>query len=296
MLMPALCFSQPYKQGDYVEVDGIPAVVIKATDEGSHGVMMTCPIIFKKEKQVQKLLKKKEIPQCLADKFLSGALPYCGKPEKLEKKVDKEKIVAFYKSLTLDGMENAKLYRQFCEENNIDMASYFPKQYVVAKMGNGWYIPGASDMPNFVGFLLKDMTNMILNGELPNDEIIDLENGFFRYKHQSTYRDYIKDFLKEHSFIIPLKLLTSTYVVSKKDQYAQAILTYGGKGTSWWYRVVPAYGNTLQNYSWAILGQVTGKGYVLGEFEKFKFNKATGAVEFNGFGAGNLATVAFKKF
>ena len=51
------------------------------------------------------------------------------------------------------GKENAKVIRNYCEENDVDMKTFFPDQYWAESLGDGWFIPGVAEIELYTQFL-----------------------------------------------------------------------------------------------------------------------------------------------
>ena len=158
----AVCFCtnvSAYELGETTMVDGYPAIVIYVDESGEHGLFMTGTA-----------LTEEQFTNMQGETTISGeyAMPYISYPDKMNvdgklKKLLKSKLLP---NIGGTGLENMQVINQFCEENSLDMATYFPLEYWATQLGDGWYIPGADEIKYF---------RILITGEGPAKSTIKID-------------------------------------------------------------------------------------------------------------------------
>lgn len=158
----AICFCtnvSAYELGETMIVDGYPAMVIYVDESGEHGLFMTGTA-----------LTEEQFTNMQGETTISGeyAMPYISYPDKINvdgklKKLLKSKLLP---NIGGNGVENMQAINQFCEENSLDMATYFPLEHWATQLGDGWYIPSADEIKYF---------RMLITGEGPAKSLFKID-------------------------------------------------------------------------------------------------------------------------
>lgn len=150
------------KLGDHMNIDGVDCFVIHVDESGQHGLVMSYPAI--KEKNFDKTM---EYMRKHADEFDidEETLPQMEKTfERLVidyepyqsasgfKTARKEILPILADSLGENGKENQKKIIQYCKDNNINLAENLPWEDWAEKLGDGWFIPGRSELKKYAKF------------------------------------------------------------------------------------------------------------------------------------------------
>lgn len=173
----AMCFCtnvNAVELGDYMEIDGIPSVVIYVDASGEHGLVMSATAHDSKEAKVIKKyldktatrinkLSKEGVDLSIVDfNYLNLYLtlpPYSDKQyQKMEKQIFKH-LENLSGATSAYGKENAEIYANYCTENGLDMSIYFPDQAWAAELGNGWFIPGNAELEKYAEFMGAEYNN-----------------------------------------------------------------------------------------------------------------------------------------
>ena len=173
----AMCFCtnvNAVELGDYMEMDGIPSVVIYVDASGEHGLVMSATAHDSKEAKVIKKyldktatrinkLSKEGVDLSIVDfNYLNLYLtlpPYSDKQyQKMEKQIFKH-LENLSGATSAYGKENAEIYANYCTENGLDMSIYFPDQAWAAELGNGWFIPGNAELEKYAEFMGAEYNN-----------------------------------------------------------------------------------------------------------------------------------------
>lgn len=185
----AVCFCtnvSAVELGDYMEIDGVPSIVIYVDATGEHGLVMSAVApnsLGEKETKfaaafspmnrinAQKIFSSKnwqEYKNMARDEYgieradFEAAymeLPTLDYSEYYvagtnnNKELIKEHLVNLAWQTTEFGKENAKVIRNYCEENDVDMKTFFPDQYWAESLGEGWFIPGIAEIQLYADFL-----------------------------------------------------------------------------------------------------------------------------------------------
>ena len=184
IVMALLCLlaiftkAQAIEVGDAAIVDGYPVVVIFVDESGEHGLYMTGTALTEEQftgvdtkanKRAEKYMKKQgiELPEGMPElKYPMPFIKYAEKmkvPGKMKKQIESELLP----KIGGQGEENQKAILQFCEDNKLDAATFFPLEYWATQLGEGWYIPGADEV-----FYLRQMITG--NGPAKNDFCMDM--------------------------------------------------------------------------------------------------------------------------
>lgn len=173
----AVCFCtnvNAVELGDYMEIDGIPSIVIYVDASGEHGLVMSATAHDSKEAKVIKKyldktatrinkLSKEGVDLSIVDfNYLNLYLtlpPYSDKQyQKMEKQIFKH-LENLAGATSAYGKENAEIYANYCTENGLDMSIYFPDQAWAAELGNGWFIPGNAELEKYAEFMGAEYNN-----------------------------------------------------------------------------------------------------------------------------------------
>lgn len=173
----AMCFCtnvNAVELGDYMEIDGIPSIVIYVDASGEHGLVMSATAHDSKEaKAIKKYLdktatrinklSKEGVDLSIVDfNYLNLYLtlpPYSDKQyQKMEKQIFKH-LENLSGATSAYGKENAEIYANYCTENGLDMSIYFPDQAWAAELGNGWFIPGNAELEKYAEFMGAEYNN-----------------------------------------------------------------------------------------------------------------------------------------
>ncbi len=166
----AVCFCtnvNAVELGDYMEIDGIPSIVIYVDASGEHGLVMSATAHRDDIKNIQKIFASKHW-----EEYKSRCINEFGKPrpdfeaayldmpeydykayKKMRKNIMKKHLPALASMLTEKGKENAEKIADYCADNGIDMSIYFPDQTWAQSLGEGWFIPGNAEIELYAVFL-----------------------------------------------------------------------------------------------------------------------------------------------
>lgn len=198
--------------GDVLLIDSMPCLVIYVDSTGQHGLVMS--------------------PCCNDNSTVIGAHPHFRyiKGMNLEKanrmvplyipasivneRERKKNIAALIADNSIYGQENAKLIREYCQRNNLDMAVYFPEQHRATLLGEGWFIPGAYELELYAKFIMNGRP-MGREGGLPQDEFYARAQELTTLSREigDTYglSSYENGHFQEHmGYVIPVFMLSST--------------------------------------------------------------------------------------
>lgn len=148
--------AKAWEVGDYYNLDGVPSIVVWVDSTGEHGLRMTPNAnsimtepnknkFYKKDAKNQKKQKSKERWDKCHEKY-EEIVAWQNEhilnmnSKKTEVPISVEKL---FQSNCEYGEINMASVLAFCEENNIDMETYFPSYYWASNIGNSWFIPGA---------------------------------------------------------------------------------------------------------------------------------------------------------
>ena len=162
-----------YQVGEAFVKDGVPCVVISVDKNGQHGLAMS---LIPAAKAVKAAKKAKEHSWFFLPAKLKGAdysLRTQYRKEYYELYVCDSTMVhgAFHKSVvrpttSRSGKENLENVKAFCAERGIDMKKFFPAEAWALSLGEGWYIPGADELHEFIsmfgyeGFVINNGTGV----------------------------------------------------------------------------------------------------------------------------------------
>ena len=180
----AVCFCtnvNAVELGDYMEIDGVPSIVIYVDASGEHGLVMSATTYDSKEaKAIKKYLdktavrvnklSKEGVDMSLVDlNYLNLYLtlpPYSDKQYKKMEKQIFEHLENLSGATSAYGQENAEIYANYCAENGLDMSIYFPDQAWAAELGHGWFIPGNAELEKYAEFMGAEYNNKKTGFEL----------------------------------------------------------------------------------------------------------------------------------
>lgn len=119
-----LCTVQAqYSVGDPYEKDGIKSVVIYVDKTGYHGLLMT-------------VMGMDNNKSCKENRQASVK----------DMEPAQEHLEAVYSLFTNDGLHNSQVVKNYCKERNVSMEKYFPNYAWAESLGEGWYIPGDTEL------------------------------------------------------------------------------------------------------------------------------------------------------
>lgn len=166
----AVCFCtnvNAVELGDYMEIDGVPSIVIYVDATGEHGLVMSATAHIENNKGIQRIFASKQW-----EEYKSRCINEFGKPrpdfeaaylempeydykayKKIRKKIMKKHLPALASMLTEKGKENAEKIADYCADNGLDMSIYFPDQVWAQALGEGWFIPGNAEIELYADFL-----------------------------------------------------------------------------------------------------------------------------------------------
>lgn len=133
-----------YLLGDYIEIGGIPSCVIYVDESGKHGIAMSFPFI-KKKKFFNKANSNGILKPDLAKLYQANVLKSCSYNKK-------EVCTELSDKLGDYGEENTKVLEEYCKDKGLSLQKTFPMIYCVKQLGDGWFVPGASEIDLFAKF------------------------------------------------------------------------------------------------------------------------------------------------
>ncbi len=173
-----------YELGDYVEKDGVPAIVVYVDNSGEHGLLMSIKGIQidptektqKIEKDVQRTLqnasKLPKIYNNMALKYIKqNKTQYCPYSVEYVNEIAQNRAAAMelLKALprievnrsireqhkehaqniisqnTEYGKQNMQVVLDYCAKNNVSLKDAFPYEYWCTLLGDDWFIPGTHE-------------------------------------------------------------------------------------------------------------------------------------------------------
>lgn len=157
--------TKAWNVGDFYANDptGVPAIVVYVDESGEHGLIMAphaysseeyakfCKTLNKNrakfEKRAEKIgtIDKREDQFTVVYEWLKTAPRY--ERQKVNKKSAAYQDVAQLN--TRNGAENQKAIIKYCKDNNIEIGAYFFEAAWAAQLGEGWFIPGNSELELF---------------------------------------------------------------------------------------------------------------------------------------------------
>ena len=166
LLSGVFAFGQKYTLGQFVEVDGIPAVVISVDESGEHGLMISAPA-NRPEWNTKKLwtgdVPKKEVDAAFqaypkADCTKEGWIFKIKKSKELKEaeKLWMEVANDLWDRLGTDGETNTAMIKQYSAEKGCAVGKYFPWVEWALNLGEGWYSPGSAEVNNFATYYNPD--------------------------------------------------------------------------------------------------------------------------------------------
>ncbi|MBQ6776932.1 MAG: hypothetical protein IJP52_01270 [Paludibacteraceae bacterium] len=186
LLLCSYTAAQTYKVGDIMVKDNIPCLVVYVDSTGQHGLIMTPPALREQDfdgwkKRTLSLLEDQKVfaqryakrqahkrksrfrgsqeqidSICDLTRRVVTAmekmprLPY--HPEIRERQMQ-EREEAIVSRCGGQGIANREQISQYCAENGILMALYFPEIYWASLLGNDWFIPGTEETTLILGSL-----------------------------------------------------------------------------------------------------------------------------------------------
>ena len=241
----AVCFCtnvNAVELGDYMEIDGVPSIVIYVDATGEHGLVMSATAHDSKEdKAIKKYIDrsiikmdkdfaKRGIDASNVNKnYLNLYLtlpPYSDKQyQKMKKQIVKH-LENLAGATTAYGQENADIIANYCADNNLDMSLYFPDQAWAAELGNGWFIPGNAELEIFATFMgaeyhkkqnLFEITKTVKDATASADEAyVNNNNGVAECWSPAHYRGIFGCLTHNLSqyFYLPMYVKSSTLINS----------------------------------------------------------------------------------
>ena len=67
------------------------------------------------------------------------------------------------------GDENQKIITDYCQENDVDLALYFPAEHWAIQLGDGWFIPGNDELEQVI---LNDIKGLGKKYNMPISEAL----------------------------------------------------------------------------------------------------------------------------
>ncbi len=160
MMMAACLFAgaahAQYNVGDVVSIDGHRSIVIEVDATGQHGIAMQLDRILtaeeiaaNKAKNDEEYAKVKALPKAERKAHYAKL----GEETRIEDSIRKQHMLNICDRLTPNGVENRRVFDEYCKENNVDVAKYFPEYAAVHKLGDKWYLAGDAELEKVVAFL-----------------------------------------------------------------------------------------------------------------------------------------------
>lgn len=206
--------------GEYMEVDGIPSIVIYVDQTGQHGMVMSATTFSEENrKSMEKMLnskkwkkKKEKLKNKLGIIIPDFEAAYLEMPTLQYEDFVENTLELDYsglKGLTSEyGKENARILADYCADNQLDIEKYFPDQAWANSLGEGWYIPGNAELELYAAFLGKEI------GEAHKESIfkIDMINSLWYPGSTERFsRGYdVAGSTQFKQFFIPLLVKSST--------------------------------------------------------------------------------------
>ena len=229
----AICFytnANAVELGDYMEIDGVPSIVIYVDNSGEHGLVMSAIAHSGDTKKLLKLFASKnwiknkekyyETYQVERPNFEEKYLNLPSFDYKNYKKMHKdivEKCLADLKSQTSAyGKENAVIIQNYCTNNQLDLSIYFPDQAWATSLGTDWFIPGNAELELYARFLSHEL------GRDYEESIYAIQgkdkytNGIWSPYHlQRGILGYSDGVLMYNQFFAPTNVKSSTLINSE---------------------------------------------------------------------------------
>ena len=228
----AMCFCtnvNAVELGDYMEIDGVPSIVIYVDASGKHGLVMSATAHDSKEnKKISKIFNSKywmnnkdkyyEIYQEHRFDFEEAYLnmptfDYKGY-KKMHKNIQEKCLVALSSQTSEYGKENLKIIMDYCETNNMDLSIYFPDQAWANSLGADWYIPGNAELELYAAFLNHEI------GEDYDESVFKIQgkdkytNGIWSAYHLQRGILGYQGLLIFDQFLAPTNVKSSTLIKS----------------------------------------------------------------------------------
>ena len=233
--------------GDYMEIDGVPSIVIYVDASGEHGMVMSAIAPLYIERETNAAAATTAMNKINAQKIFSSKswqeyknkareeygieradfeaayleLPtfdyykYYKHGTKNNKELKDKHLVNLAWQTTEYGKENAKVIRNYCEENDVDMETFFPDQYWAESLGEGWFIPGIAEIELYTDFL-GQQTGISHKKKTPLNSYNDTTLWLFDETIKKLTLGYVgRSGLMNHFFFAPVFVKTSTLMKSE---------------------------------------------------------------------------------
>lgn len=250
LAIAVVCFcvnANAVELGDYMEIDGVPSIVIYVDASGEHGMVMSAIAPLYIERETNAAAATTVMNKINAQKIFSskGWQEYKNKARE-EYGIERADFEAAYMELpTFDyykyykhgtknhkelidkhlvnlawqtteyGKENAKVIRNYCEENDVDMETFFPDQYWAESLGDGWFIPGIAEIELYTDFL-GQQTGIAHKKKTPLNSFKDTTLWLFDETIKKLTLGYVgRSGFINHFFFAPIIVKTSTLMKSE---------------------------------------------------------------------------------
>lgn len=150
--IPAIASAQKYETGQIITIDGLNCVVVDVDSTGEHGLAAGPPVALydKKKYSPQEFVLKKFKAKDKSQEpmsFFERKRFDCVLMADLKKKEEEKYVEPVLERLTSNsGEEVQKIIAGYCEQNNIDMKTYFPEHAWVQSLGEGWFLGGWNEI------------------------------------------------------------------------------------------------------------------------------------------------------
>lgn len=282
--------------GDVLVIDSMPCLVIYVDSTGQHGLVMS-PCCNDNSTIIGKNPHFRYIKGMDLEKA-NRMTPLCFPDSVVKEREMKKDIAALIADNSIYGQENAKLIREYCQRNNLDMAAHFPDQHWTTLLGEGWFIPGAYESELYAKFIMNGRP-MGKEGGLPQDEfyarVQELKALSQEIGDAYGLPSYKNDRFQQHmGYAIPVFIISSTLNKSVWGQQHKNLI-----------KADPLFFLGIMSFIGACVGYHNDKeyGYLCLEIEKWKIERQTNYTFFYrnrmiyGYGFScNPALVAFKEF
>lgn len=158
LMTGTIAFAQPYSPGQYIELEGVPGIVISVDSDGEHGLAVSMPGLI--DSRYQKLwvgnVSKKEVEAAFAAHpnwiYTAKDWIFNTQKTKVAQKLWDEVAAELWDRLGSDGEKNTEAIKEYCSEKGYSLKEYFPWVEWSTGLGEGWYSPGNDELAAFAEF------------------------------------------------------------------------------------------------------------------------------------------------
>ena len=157
--------AKAWEVGDFYADDptGVPAIVVYVDESGEHGLLMApraytndgyqtfCKTLNKNRAKFEKRAKKISTIDTREAQF-NRVWDWLQTAPRYERQKVNYKSAVFSDVARLNtdrGLDNQKAIVKYCQDNNVDLGSYFFETNWALQLGDGWFIPGNHELELF---------------------------------------------------------------------------------------------------------------------------------------------------